>query len=64
MEKDAQFFASVSIIDYSVLLGEVTDSETLLENIQNSKESEEGVYVSTTGKAYLIGIIDILTEFK
>ena len=66
LRKDADFFAQARIIDYSLLLGEVTDhdAEDLREQIKNNPELGNGVYFDVEGRAWVIGIIDPLTGFN
>ena len=67
LQKDAEFFAVTEIIDYSVLLGHIKGPHTAAEMstlIQEGQESGQGIYLSRDNELYLVGIIDILTEFK
>ena len=66
LTKDANFFAAAGIIDYSLLLGEVSDIDVqdLKEQIRQNPELGNGVYFDTEGRAWVIGIIDPLTGFN
>ena len=64
LASDATFFARTNIIDYSLLLGEIRNSEELLEQLDANEQSSDGIYFSVDGKAYIMGIIDTLTDFK
>ena len=66
LEKDANFFATTGIIDYSLLLGEVSDIDIddLKEEIKQNPELGSGVYFDTENRAWVIGIIDPLTGFN
>jgi len=52
----------VGIIDYSVLLGEIIDEDYIADI--NKKDMDPGVYLADDGKVYLLGVIDILTEYN
>ena len=65
IERDCAFLRENSLIDYSLLIGEIgTDQiQRVKEMVREDKSLGHGLYYSTDGKAYLIGIIDPLTKF-
>ena len=70
IKKDVGFFDQSSIIDYSLLLGEIRniDIGLLIEAVQETPSFGHGVYISDGAtdadrKAYVIGVIDPLTGF-
>jgi len=59
LSRDAEFLAANNIMDYSVLLGEFEGK------MEEAPVEERGVYVSFDGtKCFIVGIIDILTDYK
>lgn len=55
----------MNIIDYSLLMGEIIEPsvEELRELTAEDPELARGIYITQDGKAYLLGIIDPLTNF-
>ena len=55
----------MSIIDYSLLLGEIqTDSlDKLRAMVGEAPELDRGVFIDSNNKTYIVGIIDTLTGF-
>jgi hypothetical protein len=65
LKSDADFLASCSIIDYSLLLGEIVHNSAEATEEENKSLSEiRGVYFTPENKPYVIGVIDPLTGFK
>jgi len=46
------------------LLGKVKNPRELAEDIRNNEQSSKGIYFTLDGEAYIVGIIDTLTDFK
>jgi len=64
LNADSNFLRSVDIIDYSLLLGEITTpSAELKQQIAEEPELGRGVYC-TEDSQYVMGIIDPLTGFS
>ena len=69
IDLDADFLASVNIIDYSLLLGEINLSEgksgikELREVCKSLPDFGTAIYLDSNGKAYVVGVIDPLTGF-
>jgi hypothetical protein len=65
LKDDAKFLGRCSIIDYSLLLGEIEDDPAELEEaILLNPKLGHGVFWDETGRPYIVGIIDPLTGFK
>jgi len=65
IERDCNFFQSNSLIDYSLLIGEIKskNAHEVRQMVHRDPSLAQGLYYSTDGKAYLLGIIDPLTKF-
>ena len=65
IEYDAHFFSKQSIIDYSLLLGEINeDPDVLRQQIELNPNIGDNIYFDVDGRPYVLGIIDPLTGFK
>jgi 1-phosphatidylinositol-4-phosphate 5-kinase len=65
IEADAKFFEQNDIIDYSLLIGYATDPACLKKELDKEERKNIGsIYFDTNGKAYVMGIIDIFTEYS
>ena len=66
---DANFLSQNNLIDYSLIIGEIEieSLDALREAVKDNEEqsiSSSNIYISDAGKAYILGIIDPLTNFK
>ena len=66
IERDCKFFHENNKIDYSFLVGEIEEDQVpaLKKKIEEDPSLAHGVYYSTNGKAYVLGIIDILRPWN
>lgn len=65
LESDARFLSRCSIIDYSLLLGEIVDDPLeVMATTELDPSLGKGVYWSESGQPYIIGVIDPLTCFN
>ena len=67
--EDSNFLAANNLIDYSLLLGEIeitnqTELREQIEAYEADSISCNNIYISKEGKAYLLGIVDPLTNFN
>jgi hypothetical protein len=46
------------------LIGKLNFSEQIYSKIWSGEDKGQGIYFSENGQGYVVGIIDILTEFK
>ena len=64
---DVKFFQEMSIIDYSLLIGQIViEPDLVVEMKQRAKvdhESYSGIFFTEDEKAYTVGIIDPLTDY-
>lgn len=65
LERDCKFLSENMLIDYSLLVGEIDKEHVkgVKSLVLNDPSLGQGLYYSTDGKAYLLGIIDPLTKF-
>lgn len=69
LASDAAFFALNNIIDYSLLLGVIQNTDEVLKELESGERPSNGnLYFSPQGvdpkQGYIIGVIDIFTEYN